>query len=64
MTKHDLADQLGSFVSEHGVEEAGKVMSRMLLGLAHVSKAEVIIFSDVMGKVVITPETVPLENVN
>jgi hypothetical protein len=64
MTKHDLADQLGYFVSEHGVEEAGKVMSRMLLGLAHITESAEIVFSDVMGKVVITPESVPPKNLN
>tara|TARA_R110002094_G_scaffold101364_1_gene101267 strand:+ start:891 stop:1085 length:195 start_codon:yes stop_codon:yes gene_type:complete len=58
MTKADLANDLGAFVSEHGTEEAGKVLSRMLLGLAHVAGASEIQFDDEMGSVKITPTVI------
>ena len=44
--KHALAEQLGSFVESHGVEEAGKLLSRFLLGLAHSVEATEIEFTD------------------
>lgn len=57
--KHALAEQLGSFVESHGVEEAGKLLSRFLLGLAHSVEATEIEFTDHVGRVVIEPESAP-----
>jgi hypothetical protein len=57
--KHALADQLGFFVECHGVEEAGKLLSRFLLGLAHSVEAKEIEFSDHVGRVLIEPASVP-----
>lgn len=57
--KHALADQFGSFVESHGVEEAGKLLSRFLLGLAHSTEATEIEFTDHVGRVLIEPAAVP-----
>lgn len=53
--KHALADQLATFVEHHGIEEAGKLLSRFLLGLAHQVEAEKIEFTDHIGRVLIEP---------
>jgi hypothetical protein len=57
--KHALAEQLGCFVESHGVEEAGKLLSRFLLGLAHSAEAKEIEFTDHVGRVLIEPTSVP-----
>lgn len=57
--KHALAEQLGSFVESYGVEEAGKLLSRFLLGLAHSAEATEIEFTDDVGRVLIEPASVP-----
>ncbi|WP_342632699.1 hypothetical protein [Marinobacter alkaliphilus] len=57
--KHSLADQLGSFVEKHGVEEAGKLLSRFLLVLAHSAEVKEIEFTDHIGRVMIEPTSVP-----
>lgn len=57
--KHSLAEQLGSFVESHGAEEAGKLLSRFLLGLAHSVEAQEIEFKDHVGRVLIEPASVP-----
>lgn len=57
--KHALAEQLGSFVESHGVEEAGELLSRFLLGLAHSVEVKEIEFTDHVGRVLIEPASVP-----
>lgn len=57
--KHALAEQIGSFVESHGVEEAGKLLSRFLLCLAHSAEATEIEFTDHVGRVLIKPASVP-----
>lgn len=57
--KHTLAEQLGSFVESHGVEEAGKLLSRFLLCLAHSVEVTEIAFTDHGGRVLIEPKSVP-----
>lgn len=58
MDKRQLANHLGDFVSEHGAEEAAKVRSRMLIGLAYVSAGKDAVteleFADVPGRVTVT----------
>lgn len=56
MTKRELSNHLGAFVKEHGIEESTKVLSRMLLGLAHTVNAEEMEFNDEgVGTVLVTP---------
>ena len=56
MTKKELAKYLGDFTKEHGVDEATKVLSRMLLGIAHSLEADTLEFNDEgVGSVVVTP---------
>lgn len=57
--RHALADTVGAFAEKHGVEEAGKLMSRFLLGIAHSQKADEINFRDDIGHVVIKPQNIP-----
>lgn len=58
MNKRELAGHLGDFVSEHGAEEAAKVLSRMLIGLAYESAGNEAVaeleFSDTPGRVIVT----------
>lgn len=61
--KHSLAEQLGSFVENHGVEEAGKLLCRFLLGMSHLVGAKEIEFTDHhVGRVLIKPASVPRED--
>ena len=56
MTKKELAKHLGDFTKEHGVDEATKVLSRMLLGIAHSLEADTLEFNDDgVGSVIVTP---------
>ncbi|RCW63242.1 hypothetical protein DET61_1199 [Marinobacter nauticus] len=57
--KHALAERLAAFAEAHGVEEAGKLLSRFLLGLAHAAEASEIEFADHVGRVLIEPKSVP-----
>lgn len=65
MTKQQLANYLGIFVQDNGLEEASKVLSRMLLGLAHEQNAEEVVFNDDgVGSVLIKIEPKSISELN
>ncbi|MBL1274894.1 MAG: hypothetical protein COB30_002290 [Ectothiorhodospiraceae bacterium] len=65
MTKSELAKHMGEFTKEHGAEEASKVLSRMLLALAHSMEADSFEFSDDgVGRVLVEPQCIQKHLIN
>ncbi len=63
-SKDELARTLSRFIKDNGVEEAGKVMSQMLLGMAALAKADRIEFRDKIGSVIVTHTKLPESSVH
>lgn len=57
--KQALANLIGLFVDNHGVEEASKLLSRSLLGMAHMPEVGGFEFTDQVGRVHVVPCSVP-----
>ncbi len=51
MTKDDVIKQFASYMQEHGQEQGGKLLARMLLGVAQLNGATEIEFRDEFGTV-------------
>lgn len=49
--KHKIANQIAAFMNNHGSEETGKLLCRVLLSIAEASNASEIQFSDSTGEV-------------
>ncbi|MFC6674060.1 hypothetical protein [Marinobacterium aestuariivivens] len=49
--KNQLAESMAVFLNKHGAEEAGKLLCRFLLTVAHASNPSEIQFTDKMGQV-------------
>lgn len=49
--KHKIANQIAGFMNNHGYEETGKLLCRILLSIAEASNASEIQFSDSTGDV-------------
>ncbi len=62
--KNELANTLARFIKDNGVEEAGRIMSQMMLGMAALAKADRIEFRDESGSVIVTHTKLPESAVN
>lgn len=64
ISKQGMAELLALFIKEHGYEDAGKLLSRTLVGIAHNTGSGTIEFKDDIGEVLIKPIRIPREKIH